>query len=74
MSEEENIYNPIRYKGYYYDIETNMYYCKSRYYVPELFRWLNIDSIEYLDIQSINGNHLFMYCNNNPVMWMEEGN
>jgi len=25
MSEEGNIYNPIRYKGYYYDIETNMF-------------------------------------------------
>ena len=22
--------NPFRYKGYYYDIETNLYYCKSR--------------------------------------------
>lgn len=26
---------PFRYEGYYYDAETSMYYCKSRYYVPE---------------------------------------
>ena len=25
--------NPFRYKGYYYDNESGMYYCKSRYYV-----------------------------------------
>ena len=68
MYEEGNVYNPIRYKGYYYDIETNMYYCNSRYYVPELFRWLNMDSIDNMDIYSLNGNNLFMYCNNNPVM------
>ena len=24
--------NPFRYKGYYYDQESNTYYCKSRYY------------------------------------------
>ena len=24
--------NPFRYKGYYYDIETNLYYCNARYY------------------------------------------
>lgn len=29
--------NPFRFKGYYYDTETGMYYCKSRYYVPEPF-------------------------------------
>ena len=27
--------NPFRYKGYYYDQESEMYYCKSRYYVPD---------------------------------------
>ena len=28
-------YNPFRYKGYYYDDDTEMYYCKSRFYVPK---------------------------------------
>lgn len=36
--------NPFKYKGYYYDQESGMYYCKSRYYVPEWCRWLNADS------------------------------
>ncbi len=61
------VYNPFRYKGYYYDKETNMYYCNSRYYVPEWCRWLTIDSVEYLEPGSVNGLNLFAYCSNNPV-------
>ena len=30
------IYNPFKYKGYYYDVETQLFYCNSRYYSPEL--------------------------------------
>ena len=60
--------NPIRYRGYYYDIETQLFYCNSRYYSPELCRWISPDSIEYLDPQSINGLNLYCYCMNNPVM------
>ena len=59
--------NPFRYKGYYYDKESNMYYCKSRYYVPEWCRFLNADSIEYLDPSNINGMNLYAYCNNDSV-------
>ena len=60
-------YNPFRYKGYYYDIETSMYYCKSRYYVPEWGRFLTPDSFEYLDPTSIIGLNLFAYCSNDPI-------
>lgn len=68
-------YNPFRYKGYYYDSETNMYYCKSRYYVPEWCRWLNGDHAAYLNPEDIDGLNLFTYCENNPVMLVdEEGN
>ena len=63
--------NPFRYKGYYYDKESNMYYCKSRYYVPEWGRFLNSDSIEYLDPQSINGLNLYAYCGNDPVNYAD---
>ena len=47
--------NPFRYRGYYYDNETQLYWVSSRYYSPELCRWISPDSIEYLDPQSING-------------------
>ena len=64
--------NPFRYKGYYYDQETNLYYCKSRYYSPEIYRWLSRDAIEYLDPSSVEGCNLYVYCNNNPIMYVDE--
>ncbi len=63
--------NPFRYKGYYYDIETGLYWVSTRYYSPELCRWLTPDSIEYLDPESINGLNLYCYCNNNPIMYVD---
>ena len=46
--------NPFRYRGYYYDTESGLYWCKTRYYNPEWGRWLSPDSTEYLDSSSIN--------------------
>jgi RHS repeat-associated core domain len=40
--------NPIRYRGYYYDVETGLYYLKSRYYDPETGRFISPDNIENL--------------------------
>ena len=31
--------NPFRYRGYYFDVETDFYYLNSRYYDPSLFMW-----------------------------------
>lgn len=59
--------NPYRYRGYYYDIETQLYWVSSRYYNPEWGRWISPDSIEYLDPESINGLNLYAYCGNDPV-------
>lgn len=63
--------NPYRYRGYYYDIETGLFYCNSRYYNPEWGRWISPDSIEYLDPESINGLNLYCYCMNNPIMYVD---
>ena len=65
------IYNPFRYKGYYYDVETQLFYCNSRYYSPELCRFISPDSIEYLDPESINGLNLYCYCMNNPISYID---
>lgn len=35
--------NPFRYRGYYYDAETGLYYLNSRYYDPETGRFPNAD-------------------------------
>ena len=63
--------NPFRYRGYYYDTETGLYYLKSRYYDPEVGRFITIDDISYLDPETINGLNLYAYCGNNPVMHVD---
>ena len=59
--------NPIRYRSYYYDDETQLYWVSSRYYSPEICRWISPDSIEYLDIETVNGLNLYCYCGNDPI-------
>ncbi len=53
------------------DKETEFYYCNSRYFSPELCRWISPDSIEYLDSESINGLNLYAYCNNDSVNYYD---
>ena len=60
--------NPFRYRGYYLDDETGLYYLNARYYDPEIGRFISPDSIDYLDPESINGLNIYVYCGNNPVM------
>ena len=63
--------NPFRYRGYYYDVETNLFLVSSRYYSPELCRWISPDDIEYLDPESVNGLNLYCYCFNNPINYID---
>ena len=58
--------NPIRYRGYYYDSETGFYYVSSRYYDPEIGRFINADGLVSTG-QGILGNNMFAYCLNDPV-------
>ena len=59
---------PVRYRGYYYDEEIGLYYLQSRYYDPEMGRFLNADDAEYI---GYSGGQLsynaFAYCENEPV-------
>ena len=58
----------IRYRGYVYDYETGLYYLQSRYYDPEVSRFLNADAVDYI---GYSGEQLsynaFAYCVNNPT-------
>ena len=58
---------PFRYRGYVYDEETGLYYVSSRYYDPEIGRYLNADSVMAGVGGSVQGYNLFAYCFNNPV-------
>ena len=69
-----SIVNPYTYRGYYYEIETNSYFLKSRYYSPELCRFISADSVDVLDEDQDNvlENNLFAYCLNNPVNMVDD--
>ncbi len=59
--------NPIRYRGYYYDDDTGLYYLNTRYYSPKWRRFISPDSTEYLDPETVNGLNLYCYCGNDPI-------
>ena len=63
--------NPIRYRGYYYDYDTKLYYLNSRYYDPYVGRFLNADG--YVSTgQGVTGFNMFAYCLDNPVNMTDE--
>lgn len=59
--------NPFRYRGYFYDVETKMYYLKNRYYNPAWHRFMNPDHPDYIDVETVHGLNLYMYCGNDPI-------
>ena len=63
--------NPFRYRGYFYDTETGLYYLGSRYYNPETGRFINADGYVSTDENPIAQNML-SYCKNNPVNRTDE--
>ncbi len=62
-------YNPFLYRGYYYDTDLGFYYLQSRYYDPEVGRFINADG--QLN-PGLLGYNMYIYCNNNPIMGTDE--
>ena len=60
------VINPFRYRGYYYDEETGLYCLNSRYYDPEVGRFISIDNVLGVNAD-LNTYNLFIYCGNNPI-------
>ncbi|WP_346938633.1 RHS repeat-associated core domain-containing protein [uncultured Clostridium sp.] len=58
--------NPYRYRGYRYDTETGYYYLQSRYYNPEIGKFINADALGG-NVGALLSHNIFAYCNNNPV-------
>ena len=73
-SNEIGIINPFRYKSYYYDTDTGLYYLNSRYYDPQVCRFVSADAAETLveDLESVLQYNLFTYCFNNPVNMIDD--
>ena len=64
--------NPFRYRGYYQDTETGLYYLMSRYYDPITHRFINADGY-FQSGGSILDANTFAYCGNNPVSRADTG-
>uniref|UniRef100_UPI004056F44A RHS repeat domain-containing protein n=1 Tax=Acetatifactor sp. TaxID=1872090 RepID=UPI004056F44A len=65
--------NPFRYRSYYYNSETSLYYLQSRYYDPETGRFINGDEIlatVFAEFTSINNS--FAYCNNSVTNYTDQ--
>lgn len=72
ISSGENIslFNPIKYKGYYYEDNIGLYRLDSRFYDPVIARFLNADDLSLITETptSLSDKNLYNYCDNNPVM------
>ena len=67
--------NPLRYRGYYYDSETGMYYLQSRYYDPDLGRFISADDFDCLTTSNFFSANAYAYCWNSPIAFKDsEGN
>ena len=65
--------NPYRYRGYYYDEETKLYYLQSRYYDASVGRFLCVDEIQNLtSFRGVLFSDLFGYCINNPIIFYDK--
>ena len=63
--------NPFRYRGYYYDTETGLYYLMTRYYDPEVCRFISAD-VYMTTGQGVLGGNMWAYCLNNPVNMVDQ--
>ena len=74
MASTLGVDNPFRYRGYYYDTETGLYYLESRYYNPELGRMMSAYSLSVLGMSktTLNDKNLYNYCDGNPVGRVDE--
>ena len=69
--------NPVRYRGYYYDSETGLYYLGSRYYDPQVRRFINADGAAFATFNTysngLTDKNYFAYCDNNPTSRSDDG-
>lgn len=65
LGKAEKMPNRIRYTGQQYDVQTEQYYLRARYYNPILGRFMQED------VYQGDGLNLYAYCDSNPVMYYD---
>ncbi|MGE6577831.1 RHS repeat domain-containing protein [Paenibacillus xylanexedens] len=67
---EEQTLNVLRYAGEYWDEETGLQYLRSRWYDPNLGRFINEDTYEGYKAEP-NSLNLYTYVENNPLIYTD---
>ncbi|WP_420795533.1 RHS repeat-associated core domain-containing protein [Desulforamulus aeronauticus] len=70
LSKQEQVTNPLRYAGEYYDDESGLYHLRSRYYDPTIGRFISRDSYEG-DINNPLSLNLYTYVENDPLSYVD---
>ena len=67
--------SPFLYRGYYYDVDLNLYVTGTRYYDPAIGRFINADDSSAITAtpEALTDKNLYAYCDNNPVMRADHG-
>ena len=66
--------NPLRYRSYYYDTESELYYLNTRYYSAEIGRFMNSDNenLPKVSTSVFTDKNMFAYCDNNPLVRVDD--
>jgi len=70
LAKQEQVANPIRYSGEYYDEESGLYYLRARYYDPSTGRFISKDPVEGNVTNPLSLNS-YTYCLNNPIIYID---
>lgn len=63
--------NPLRYRGYVWDAEVELYYLRSRYYLASMCRFINMDASIPALKRALSQN-VFGYCRNNAINYSDQ--
>ncbi|MDF9409599.1 hypothetical protein L7E55_14770 [Pelotomaculum isophthalicicum JI] len=69
-SKQEQLPQPLKYAGEYYDDESGLYYLRARYYDPSVGRFISQDSVEGSITNPLSLN-LYTYVRNTPVIYVD---
>jgi len=69
---EENVSNPYRFAGYFWDDETKQSQCYRRQYDPVIGRFTSRDPVRgsFRDPMTL---HAYLYCADNPINFIDPG-
>ncbi|MDP2183083.1 MAG: RHS repeat-associated core domain-containing protein [Actinomycetota bacterium] len=61
---------PLRYRGYYHDTETGLYYLPARYYDPAVARFISVDPAPPKAGSPVSLN-AYVYVGDSPIMFLD---